>query len=351
MKTLYKIVRTEDGTTWDRLVSLKPPESFSHATPKEKFDFFLKEKLLTGECYLPGTTLPNRNESDFGFFLTRYNRFYDRYLSKKLEIEKRLSFEILKRYGNGRGNEFKTGKFYSVGSSSRFAVSSFSEATAQGLVELIRKLEINGKIEDVSITLEEGLSINGIPSNTTLPQIDVVIRTNSGDTYFVEVKCHEIFDTNEHKRIKLKWKYLQAEPFKRLPLNFGTLSKQSVTENGRSIDYISVDENFLFANDFGFKLSTTHFDLKQFICHLMGIVSYGSKNTDQKIHFYYLFYKNEDCFDFVGDEIYANLEEEICEIFGKFSTLFPEIDFGICYNNTFDTLKSFAKENITSTST
>ncbi len=335
-KDLYKTKNVENGVIWDRLVEERPPKPYSYATRKEKFDYCIKQSFLSGENYLPGINLPSNSESYFGYYLKRYERFYDRYLSENLRVENLLSSEIKKQYGEGKGGEFKSGKFYSVASSSRFAVSCFSEKSKQGIIEIIKKIPLNGIITDVNITLEEGLAIDGMPNNTYPPQMDVIINTDIGDTYFVEVKCHEIFDTSEHRNIKLKWKYLEAEPFKKFPFALDKVSKKIV----KSDEFISIDDNFLKAEDFGCNLSTTHFDFKQFLCHLMGIISYKNIHKKENIHFYYLFYKNEACEIMGNDKIYAELEEEISEIFEKFEVSFPEIDFGYCYNDKFDTLKS-----------
>lgn len=344
MKKIYKIIYQDNGNIWDRIVSDDELLLFRTniikkiATEKEKFDYCIKEEFLKGKNYLSGVKLKGKDGENFGFYLSRYNRFYDRYLSEKLKIESLLSSKIRKQYGKGMGNEFKTGKFYSVASSSRFAVSSFSKKSKEGIIELIRKLEINGKIENIDIELEVCLDIEGMPNNTTPPQMDVVLKTKSGDTYFIEVKCHEIFDNSEHKKIKLKWKYLCADVFQELLDNNVKIKKKD--------EYISIDGNYLHAKDFNCKISTTHFDFKQFLCHLMGILSYKEKNKKEKIHFYYLFYKNENYIEIGNRKIYKELENELSEIFEKFGEKFPAIDFGYFYNNKFDTLNYLKKEGV-----
>ena len=344
MITLYRTVRDEHGEKWDRIVLDKPSQTFSIASEKEKFDYYIKRQLILGATYLPGSDLINKNESSFGYFLKRYRRFYDRYLSPKVQIDSILSSEIKKQYDEGKGNEFKTGKFYSVASSSRFAVSNFSERSVNGIIELIKKIEINGLIEDVKVSLERGLYIDGMPNNNFVPQMDVVIETNSSDIYFIEVKCHEIFDTSEHKKIKLKTKYLEATMFNRLPLEFQKISKIVVDKNGITEKYISINGNYLEAVDFNCNISTTHFDFKQFICHVMGVLSYKIKNPNTKLHLFYLFYKNDEYLKNGNYTIYQELEKEMLEIFKVFSSSFPEIEFGYLYNNQFDTLKSLKKE-------
>lgn len=88
----------------------------------------------------------NSSKENFGLYINKYKRYYDRYFSDEIGIKDSLSFEIQKSYENGKGNEFKNGKFYSVGSSSRFSVSCFSE-------------NLNGKffLEDCNIKLKQDI--------------------------------------------------------------------------------------------------------------------------------------------------------------------------------------------------
>lgn len=342
---MYKTLREINGDLWDLFVSEKPLEHFSYLSQKEKYDYCIKLQLLSGDNYLPGIKLKNNNETNFGFYISRYKKYYDRYLSKNLYLEKILSPEIKEQYEKGEGNEFHSGKFYSVASSSRFAVSCFSELTTKGIIESLKKLPINGKIENVNISFEEGLTIDGIPNNATLPQMDVIIKTDSNDTYFVEVKCHEILDS--HKTIKLRSKYLAAESFDLLIPQRNNISIKTVIENNKVIEYISKNNNYLTAKDFNCNLSTTHFDFKQFLCHTMGILSYKNKNRIEKLHFYYLFYRNEEYLKLTNGnkQLYTELEAEMSEIFNKFREKIKDIDFGFCYNSKFDTLSSLKKEN------
>lgn len=351
MEKFYSTVQIENGTLWDRIVLEKPLEPCRKASEKEVFDYCIKTQLLSGGYFLPGYRLASNDESNFGYYLERHNRYYDRYLSKNNNLESIISHEIKKHFDEGKGNEFKTGKFYSVASSSRFAVASFSEGSQTGKIELVSQIKINGKLQDVCITLEEGLHIEEIPQNRTPPQMDVVIRTKKNETFFIETKCHEIFDTSEHKEIKLKYKYLETAAFKRFPVETSKLSKSHKLVNGKNEEYLSLDGNYLKAKDFGCQLLSTHFDLKQFLCHLMGIVSYGKRNPKEKLHFYYLYFKNEQYIRMCNSNIYSDLEMEMSIIFSIFSKLFPEIEFGYQYNSEFNTLKNIKKMHITTAST
>ena len=123
---VYKTLVNNKNKITEILTDQKPDSNYSKATEKEKFDFYLKQGFIKGNAYLPSVKINSSNEN-FGFYISKYKRYYDRYFSDKIGIKNCLSFEIQKSYDNGKGNEFKNGKFYSVGSSSRFAVSCFSE--------------------------------------------------------------------------------------------------------------------------------------------------------------------------------------------------------------------------------
>lgn len=137
MPSLYKILITQDGKLWEKLTSEKPIRKYTNANQKEKFDWCIKQSFLNNKPYMPGHILQDSTEDNFGFYLKRYKKIYDKYLSKTLKFEKALSEEIQNAYITGLGNEFSTGKFYSVASSSRFAISSFSENN-KGIVELLK---------------------------------------------------------------------------------------------------------------------------------------------------------------------------------------------------------------------
>jgi len=63
-----------------------------------------------------------------------------------------------------------------------------------------------------------------------------------------------------------------------------------------------------------------------------------NESKGEKVHFYYLFYKNELFIENEGTRLYEDLEAELKNIFSVFSDLFPTIEFGFMYNDKFDTL-------------
>lgn len=331
MVDLYRLSTEENGQRWDRLV-FNPPTctQCKKASAKEKFDFYIKQSYINGSSYLPDLHLDKKKNDNFGFYIDRYKRYYDRYLSSSLKIEEILSEEIKCRYHEGKGNEFKTGKYYSVASSSRFATSCFSE-NKDGIISLIDHIKINDKQENCKIHLEKDLNVlsknGGIIS---YPQMDVVVETDK-DIYYIEVKCHEIFD--DHKTIELKWKYKESDFLGSLLPCFNETSKIM----NKKVEYIGLNGYFLTSNDFNCTLNTYHFDFKQFLCHLMGLLS-EKRQDSKRIHFYYLFYQNDEYILHESREIYDELEIELETVFHHFGNLYPHIDFGYFYHNQFDSL-------------
>ncbi len=347
MNKIFYITTVENGKKWNLLTPdlskydyLEFTE-YRSATQKERFDYYIKQSFIDGAPYLPKLYLNAHNSGNFGFWLK--DRIYDRYLSSSLDIKSKLSKEIFSRYDEGMGNEFKNGKFFSVASSSRFATASFSEKK-DGVVSLIKEISINGQKKKCKVSLEEGLHIYSTAGGEiSSPQMDVVVETDE-DVFFIEVKCHEIFDV--HKEVKLKWKYMDApilQDLLHLPQNPHKHTMITTMEDGKEVDYIGVDGRYLTPKVFGCDLETYHFDFKQFLCHLMGICDYCS-TTKKRVHFYYLFYKNEKFIKEESDGIYSELEKELNTIFSHFKKLYPNIDFGAMYNNQFDTLDSITRQ-------
>ena len=150
---------------------------------------------------------------------------------------------------------------------------------------------------------------------------------------FVEVKCHEIFDESSHSIIKLSSQYINNSLFKEI------LEHYKINTAGRACEFDSEGNCVklqLTRNHFNVLSKTTRFDLKQFLCHLMGIVS--NTSLDENKQFIYLFYKNTNV-EFYS--VYAELEEEIELIKTSFKWLFDKynITFRVMYNTKFDTLQ------------
>ena len=288
---------------------------------KELFERSIKKSFLAGMPILPGVMV--NDEKDFGRYITTrgITKWHDTYFTEDFEktILRELS-EVVDRYKNVRGSELNS-KFYCVASSSRLAVASFLKKQ-DGKITYISSFR-GEELEDFSF--EKILKIKKI--GRTSPQMDVWFETST-KVFFYEVKCHEIFDS--HKKILLSKSYNQYDVFKEIAEKYGLPLDREVIKDGYR--YFSFDWS-----DFDLKCNTHHFDLKQFICHLMGIISSNTKPGKKK-QFVYLFYKND------SDEfsnIYEQLEMEIKQIKDSFKWLLDKynIHFSFEYNTKFDTLK------------
>lgn len=290
---------------------------------KQSFDISIKDKFLQGEECLPG--IKPSSKLEFGRLIN--GKVYDTYFSNEFgkTVISSLSNDIYEAYKNGKGNEFDNGKFFSVASSSRFAVASFSESR-NGSLHYIQKFE-GESIQNIQF--EYPLKIDGITG--TPPQMDVYIKT-SKET-FVEVKCHEIFDESSHSIIKLSSQYKKNSLFKEILEHYKIEPDKRTYEIDNKGNSIKI---LLTRNHFNILSKTARFDLKQFLCHLMGIVS--KTNQDENKQFIYLFYKNTDV-EF--DHVYEELEEEIALIMESFKWLFDKyhITFRVLYNTKFATFR------------
>lgn len=290
---------------------------------KQSFDISIRNKFLQGEECLPG--IKSSCTSEFGRSIN--GKMRETYFSDDFGemILSSLSKDIVDAYKKGKGNEIDNGKFFSVASSSRFAVASFTENRKKQL-HYIQMFE-GEPIQEIQF--EYPLRINGIVG--TPPQMDVYIKT-SVET-FVEVKCHEIFDESSHSVIKLSSQYLNNSLFRDILEHYKINIANRVCELDNEGNCTKL---LLCRNHFNIISKTSRFDLKQFLCHLMGIVSKTSRCGNKQ--FIYLFYKNTDI-EFCP--IYEELEVEIELIKKSFKWLFDKynITFRVMYNTKFDTLQ------------
>ena len=290
---------------------------------KQSFDISIKNKFLHGEECLPG--IKSSDKSEFGRLIN--GKIRDTYFTDDFGdiMLNSMSQDIVDAYKNGKGNEIDNGKFFSVASSSRFAVASFTENRNEQL-HYVQKFE--GELIH-KIQFEYPLKIKGIIG--TPPQMDVYIKT-SKET-FVEVKCHEIFDESSHSNIKLSSQYMNNSLFREILEHYKINTDNRTCEHDNKGNCVKL---LLNRNHFNVLSKSTRFDLKQFLCHLMGIVSKTDINENKQ--FIYLFYKNTDvkyC------SVYAELEEEIELLKTSFKWLFDKynITFRVMYNTQFNTLR------------
>lgn len=253
---------------------------------KDEFDSLIRKNLVAAT-----------GDKCFGYMLAKK---YDNYFSQEAfaafveEMKSDPYHRFFISYDAGKGSELKeqTGRYgktppkmASVASSSRFCYLALRDG-ADGL----------GGSGDVEF--EHECRIRGIDG--TAPQLDAFIPE---ENIFVEVKCHEIFDAH---RVVMKSKYWD--------LLFGV-------DNAFGLPYIPKvqDEKFeIGLETFNLSKSSTMFDIKQFLCHLMGIAS--QKETDTPAKLVYLFFKPKlDSADEQRaiDEVFCALQNEIHTIFNS----------------------------------
>ena len=196
--------------------------------------------------------------------------------------------EIYRSYHGGNGGELvshgkKPPKMASVASSSRFCYLALRDG-AQGLGS-------NGNVK-----FEYECEIDKIEGGA--PQLDAYI---SNDNIFVEVKCHEIFDPHKIKMSKQYWEYLRSENN-----CFGLATEEEGQE-------IKID-----LSEFGLEKKSSMFDIKQLLCHLLGIQS--KNKNDKPATLVYLFFKpkteSEETQKQI-DKVFDSLTTEIKTIFNS----------------------------------
>ena len=244
---------------------------------KTEFDNIIKENL-------------NLNEKLFRE--APYDCYYTKEVFKKFKTDMMndvIAPSAFKSFGDGKGGELDETernvkkmppKMASVASSSRFAYLSLrcgAQTIGGGSVEFEHPCKIDG--------------VPGIP-----PQMDAYSEKGN---IFVEVKCHEIFD--KHK-VVMKEKY--QEKIKDFDIYI-----ELTDENRESGTFeISLDK-------FGINKDASMFDVKQFLCHLMGVKSHSK---GKKATLTYLFFcpindkKQKEI-----DEVFKSLKDEIIAIFNS----------------------------------
>lgn len=293
---------------------------------KNDFDESIKKQFLNGSPILPEVYADKEECYGREITIRGKKKTYDTYFNEELgkKILKKIDKGIKQRYKDGKGGEFKY-KFFSVASSSRFAVASFSNNVSDKIMYIN---QYSG--EEISeILFEKDLPINNISG--TPPQMDVWIKT-SHDIFF-EVKCQEIFDESHHANIKISTQYRNNRIFNEIIDYYSiVLKEQTYVKEGKVKSYYLLNRNM-----FNVSTQTAHFDLRQFICHLMGIISYKEK-ANSVVEFNYLFYKSDDK---QFNMVYIELENEISVIMKSFKWLFSKynIKFSCFYNSRFSTLE------------
>ena len=206
---------------------------------KAEFDNIIKENVIKKE----GSSVIGYQTDETG------DKMYENYYSAiefKLFLNNMKSSpysDIYDSYYGGNGGELvshgkKPPKMASVASSSRFCYLALRDG-AQGLSS-------NGNVK-----FEYECEIDGIKGGA--PQLDAYI---SNDNIYVEVKCHEIFDSHKIKMSKQYWKYLRSEEN-----DFGFAAEEVEKE-------VTIE-----LSEVGLEKERSMFDVKQFIAYAVPVLA------------------------------------------------------------------------------
>lgn len=248
---------------------------------KKEFDTIIKNNL---------SDICGEEKFGYGNYELYYSESAFEQFKKEMETPQFKSF--FKSYGEGKGNEFAPKarangttppKMASVASSSRFCYLALRNGA--------EALGGSGKVE-----VEYGCKIDGIKG--TAPQLDAYIKN---ENIFVEAKCHEIFDRHSMSMKKAYW-----------DLVLGNKNDFGFEKKGNCLD----DEFQIPYSEFGANKDTM-FDLKQFLCHLLG-VSKSKESEKAPAKLVYLFFKpackNEKTQKQI-DDVFDKLSKEVKSIF------------------------------------
>lgn len=246
---------------------------------KEEFDKIIKNNLIKSGINSFGYETEDKKI---------YECYYDDVSFEHFKGE--MKRKHYKAYSEGGGGELKAKKgrygflppkMASVASSSHFCYLALR----------------NGYDGSDEVEFEHECKIKGITSPTS-PQLDAFVPERQ--VYF-EVKCHEIFDSHQ---IIMKEKYL---------------SLLCAEGNDFGIDTTFDVQNGQFRVPlelFDIEKTSSMFDVKQFLCHLMGIAS--SKDNTKTATLAYLFFKpktNDDNEKREIEELFDALKSEIEKLF------------------------------------
>lgn len=229
-------------------------------------------------------------EDKFGYESGKtYENYYSKVEFEKFKTDMKSSYpQAFEAYSEGKGSELSEQikpygivppKMASVASSSRFCYLALKDGA--------EALGGSG-----TVTFEHACRIKGIRG--TAPQMDAYIPN---ENIYVEAKCHEIFDSHCIK----------------MPKAYGDLIYGKNNDFGFDGDENLVGNAFTIPlSEFGIDKSSTMFDIKQFLCHLLGIAS--RENRDEPATLFYLFFKPEAEEKDVAQQIEEVFSELCCEI-------------------------------------
>lgn len=249
---------------------------------KQQFDNIIRENLEA--CY---------GKDAFGYRVPDKEQPYSNYYHKdffenfKQDMQKPQYLHFFDRYWFGAGSELKERKGrYGIMPPKMASVASSSRFCYLALRDLDETLG--------GIVVEKGCPISDIPG--TAPQLDAYIPQKN--TY-LEVKCHEIFDAHPIIMKIAYWEKLYG------PGNDFGFAEAAPADG----DHFSISPSV-----FGIQKPSTMFDIKQLLCHLLGIAA----NSSNPAELVYLFFMPESTqYQSEIRSLFTELADEISAIFNS----------------------------------
>lgn len=279
--------------------------SKSYLTAKERFDGIIKNNLIASgvseQVFGYSITQKDGKISDYPLYFSKsafdiflnemktvYPQHYDRYKGNTNATQNKggVGGELIEkpgRYG------LTPPKMASVASSSRFCYLALRNGS--------NALEYNKYISGNDVVFENECRI--FTDISTAPQLDGFIEQD-GYNIYIEAKCHEIFDNHKVVLKNKYWDYFKSDDILRPFLNNAETN----------------DETFaLPLSLFGIEKKSSRFDIKQLICHLLGI---KEQKENKKAKLIYLFYEpvadNDEDYILIN-KVFDELSTEIKLIF------------------------------------
>lgn len=260
---------------------------------KNNFDKDIMEKWQKGSIYWYKQSFKNDsvlNEENHTYATDYKDTYLDSVIFKKIvEDSSVVDQELYEMLSKGAGKETGQYKIFRkwcppkcrcAASSSLFTLLYASDFKRSNQSKKI-------KIEEKAFSNSDRKNLPDILKEIGIPNYDMVI----GNTRY-ECKCHEIFDY--HKKLKMSTKYKKALK------KYFEFTPSEIKDGG----YIFSREEIGITG-----LKHSHFDIKQLICHLLGLRAIQSLNTSEKdIKLQYIFFRPESE---KYKKIYSELEEEI----------------------------------------
>ena len=262
----------------------------------------MKESVMNQDLFdqiILNNLIAKLGTSAFGYIAAN-NGVYDTYYTnnefQNFITEMKINHPVhYSAYAQGKGSELLPGskngtppKMASVASSSRFCYLALRNGA--------HHLQVNS-----DVVVEHECPIIDKPN--IQPQLDAY--SLSGNTY-VEVKCHEIFIKSKTKTLGKSYvDYIYGSKYGigfKLPIDCKPTAEFKIPHK-----------------EFGLSDFPTYFDLKQFLCHLLGIAC-QNKGKDKPATLAYLFFRPKTSDNSLNQEllsVFTKLQAEIISIFAS----------------------------------